>query len=387
MIQNPILLVLVAAVVVVVVGMATILSTPSHTTIPLPEPTATRNSNQSNKGIRTIAQNLEVPWAIDIAEDGRIFFTERPGRIRMINSNGDLIDEPVANIRVENIGEAGLLGLAVHPNFTQNHLMYIYHTYAKQGKLYNKVLLLTEKDNKIINSKIIIDHIPASDSNNGGRIKFGPDGRLYISTGDSETTELAQNIKSLAGKILRINPNGAIPEDNPFPDSLVYSYGHSNIEGLAWHPVSKKLFATEQGLAGGNDEINIIQSGKNYGWPKEEECGSFGGSSSSDNGSSIRFEAARFCFNPTIGPSGATFPTSNKLGYQNDIIFATLRGSHLHHIDLETKTQNNVLVGYGRVRDVIEAPDGSLYVLTSNKDEQGIGETDDDKILQIIQPR
>ena len=385
MIQNPILLVLVAA--VVVVGMATILSTPSHTTIPLPEPTATKNSNQSNKGIRTIAQNLEVPWAIDIAEDGRIFFTERPGRIRMINASGDLIDEPVANIRAENIGEAGLLGLALHPNFTQNHLMYIYHTYAEQGKLYNKVLLLTEKDNKIINSKIIIDHIPASDSNNGGRIKFGPDGRLFISTGDSETTELAQNIKSLAGKILRINPNGTIPEDNPFPDSLVYSYGHSNIEGLAWHPVSKKLFATEQGLAGGNDEINIIQSGKNYGWPKEEECGSFGGSSSSDNGTSIRFEAARFCFNPTIGPSGATFPTSNNLGYQNDIIFATLRGSHLHHIDLETKTQNNVLVGYGRVRDVIEAPDGSLYVLTSNKDEQGIGETDDDKILQIIQPR
>ena len=137
----------------------------------------------------------------------------------MIHANGTLASEPVVNIHTEDIGEAGLMGLALHPNFTQNHLMYVYHTYAKNGGLYNKVPMLTEKNNKIVNSKIILDGIPASDSNNGGRIKFGPDGKVYVSTGDSETPEAAQNTKSLAGKLLRLNDDGTIPDDNPIPES------------------------------------------------------------------------------------------------------------------------------------------------------------------------
>jgi glucose/arabinose dehydrogenase len=195
-------------IIIIAISVATVLSTPLVTTVPIPEPATTGNANQTNRGIRTIAQNLDVPWAIDIAVDNRIFFTEKPGRLKMIHANGTLASEPVVNIHTEDIGEAGLLGLALHPNFTQNHLMYVYHTYAKNGGLYNKVLMLTEKNNKIVNAKIILDGIPASDSNNGGRIKFGPDGKLYVSTGDSETPELAQNIKSLAGKLLRLNHDG-----------------------------------------------------------------------------------------------------------------------------------------------------------------------------------
>ncbi|MDQ3977021.1 MAG: PQQ-dependent sugar dehydrogenase, partial [Thermoproteota archaeon] len=249
------------------VSVATILSTSSDTTIvPIPEPTG--SGNQSNKGIRAVAQNLEIPWSIDISKDGRIFFTEKPGRIRMIHTDGTLESEPVAHIRTENIGEAGLLGLALHPNFTQNHLIYIYHTYVEDERLYNKVLVLTERNNKIVDSKTILDRIPASDLNNGGRLKFGPDGALYVSTGDSEIPELAQNAKSLAGKILRVNPDGTLPYDNPFPDSPVYSYGHRNIQGLAWHPMTEELYATEHGPSG-NDEINIIEPGSNYGWPLE----------------------------------------------------------------------------------------------------------------------
>ncbi|MGC2562011.1 MAG: PQQ-dependent sugar dehydrogenase [Nitrososphaeraceae archaeon] len=369
----------VAGVIIIIIAIivATFLSTPSDTTVPIPEPATTDNANQTNKGIRIIAQNLDVPWAIDIAVDNRIFFTEKPGRLGMIHANGTLASEPVVNIHTEDIGEAGLMGLALHPNFTQNHLMYVYHTYAKNGGLYNKVLMLTEKNNKIVNSKIILDGIPASDSNNGGRIKFGPDGKLYVSTGDSETPELAQNTKSLAGKLLRLNDDGTIPDDNPIPESPVYSYGHRDIQGFAWHPITKKLYASEHGPAG-NDEVNIIEPGSNYGWPIEV-C------NHSTSSAPIRFETPEYCFNPEIAPSGLTIAASNKLGYQNDILFTTLRGSHLHHIDLETRIQDNVLVGYGRLSDIVEAHDGSLYVLTTNRNAIGIGNANDDHILQIIQ--
>lgn len=362
---------------IIAISVATVLSTPSDTTVPIPEPATTDNANQTNKGIRTIAQNLDVPWAIDIAVDNRIFFTEKPGRLGMIHANGTLASEPVVNIHTEDIGEAGLMGLALHPNFTQNHLMYVYHTYAKNGGLYNKVLMLTEKNNKIVNSKTVLDGIPASDSNNGGRIKFGPDGKLYVSTGDSETPELAQNTKSLAGKLLRLNDDGTIPDDNPIPESPVYSYGHRDIQGFAWHPITKKLYASEHGPAG-NDEVNIIEPGSNYGWPIEV-C------NHSTSSAPIRFETPEYCFNPEIAPSGLTIAASNKLGYQNDILFTTLRGSHLHHIDLETRIQDNVLVGYGRLSDIVEAHDGSLYVLTTNRNAIGIGNANDDHILQIIQ--
>ena len=364
-------------IIIIAISVATVLSTPSDTTVPIPEPATTDNANQTNKGIRTIAQNLDVPWAIDIAVDNRIFFTEKPGRLGMIHANGTLASEPIVNIHTEDIGEAGLMGLALHPNFTQNHLMYVYHTYAKNGGLYNKVLMLTEKNNKIVNSKIILDGIPASDSNNGGRIKFGPDGKLYVSTGDSETPELAQNTKSLAGKLLRLNDDGTIPDDNPIPESPVYSYGHRDIQGFAWHPITKKLYASEHGPAG-NDEVNIIEPGSNYGWPIEV-C------NHSTSSAPIRFETPEYCFNPEIAPSGLTIAASNKLGYQNDILFTTLRGSHLHHIDLETRIQDNVLVGYGRLSDIVEAHDGSLYVLTTNRNAIGIGNANDDHILQIIQ--
>ena len=364
-------------IIIIAISVATVLSTPSNTTVPIPEPATTDNANQTNKGIRIIAQNLDVPWAIDIAVDNRIFFTEKHGRLGMIHANGTLASEPVVNIHTEDIGEAGLMGLALHPNFTQNHLMYVYHTYAKNGGLYNKVLMLTEKNNKIVNSKIILDGIPASDSNNGGRIKFGPDGKLYVSTGDSETPELAQNTKSLAGKLLRLNDDGTIPDDNPIPESPVYSYGHRDIQGFAWHPITKKLYASEHGPAG-NDEVNIIEPGSNYGWPIEV-C------NHSISSAPIRFETPEYCFNPEIAPSGLTIAASNKLGYQNDILFTTLRGSHLHHIDLETRIQDNVLVGYGRLSDIVEAHDGSLYVLTTNRNAIGIGNANDDHILQIIQ--
>ena len=366
-------LVVIVTILVITSAIVTIFTSPLDTTVPIPEPSFLKNTTNPNKGIEIIAENLSTPWAIDIAKDNRIFFTERDGKIRVIDAKGILIDEPVAYIRVTQNGGLGLLGITLHPNFIENHLMYIYHSYLKDNKIYNKVLLLKEKDNKIIESNIIIDSIPGSLYNNGGRINFGPDKKLYIATGDASDPHLAQNRSSLAGKILRINSDGSIPSDNPFKDSPIYSYGHRNVQGIAWHPETKQMYSSEHGSSG-FDEINLIIPGKNYGWPMEECKGT------------NTTEKAIVCFNPAIAPSGITFASSDKLGYKNDLIVTTLKGSHLRQIDIQSGEQNNILVGYGRLRDIVESNDGTLYVLTSNTDGRGIIQTNDDKILKILKP-
>ena len=359
-------LIVVAVAAVIAASVATAIYAPSQTTLPIPEPG--QSSNNTRPGVQVLAENLDVPWAIDIAEDGRLFFTERSGRIRVIE-NGTLLQNPVAFINVEQNDESGLLGLALHPNFAENHMLYIYHTYSNGSTVLNKVVMLTERDNQIIESQVIIDGIPAADRDDGGRIKFGPDGKLYIATGDARQRELAQNGGSLAGKILRLNPDGTIPEDNPFEGSPVYSYGHRNIQGLAWHPATGELYASEHGDEG-NDEINLIRSGANYGWPIEE-C------------DAKRFEKPVVCFSEAIAPAGMAFAASDRLGYQDDILLATLRAQHLRQVELESGIETNVLTGFGRIRDVVEAPDGSLYLLTSNRDGRAIPNQGDDKILRI----
>lgn len=362
-------LAIVAIAAVIVAAVATYFFTPSSTTtiIPLPEQ-GRNNGTGTSSGVKVIASNLEVPWAADISQDGRIFFTERQGRIRIIE-NGTLLDPIFINVAQQ--GESGLLGLALHPDFAKNHLLYIYQTYSNGTAVFNKVVMLTERDNKITDSKVILDRIPAADRNDGGRIKFGPDGKLYVATGDAKQPQLAQNAGSLAGKILRINPDGTIPADNPFPDSPVYSFGHRNIQGLAWDQAGR-MYASEHGESG-NDEINLIKAGENYGWPIEE-C------------DAKRFEKPVFCFNPAIAPSGIVIPSSDLLGYKGHILVAALKAAQLRDVDLATGSSNNILTGYGRIRDVIEAPDGSLYVLTSNRDGRAIAEQGDDRILHVLPP-
>ncbi len=360
-------LMLVAAVAIIAASVATILFTPGGTTVPIPEPN-TGNRTGLSSGIQVIAQNLEVPWAIDVAPDGRLFFTERAGAIRVIE-NGTLL-EPLY-VSVEQEGEAGLLGLALHPDFDENHLVYVYHTYSDGAGVHNKVVAFTERDNQIIESRTIIDGIPAADRNDGGRIKFGPDGMLYIATGDARQPELAQDAGSLAGKILRLSPDGTVPADNPFEGSPVYSYGHRNVQGLAWD-LQGNLYASEHGETG-NDEINLIKPGENYGWPIEE-C------------DAARFEGPVICFSPAVAPGGMAIAHSDALGYRGDAILAALKAKQLRLVALDGSDSTNILTSYGRIRDVVEAPDGSLYVLTSNRDGRGIPEAGDDKILRVTAP-
>ena len=358
---------------VIIVSILTMKFSPSETLVPLPAPVSNLSNLTNSSGVEIIAEGLQAPRSIDISKDGRIFFSEKRGSIRVVD-NGTLLTEPVGDIKAENIGDAGLLGLTLHPNFTQNHLFYVYYTYSNSTGLFNKVLMLTESNNRIIDSKTILDGIPGDEYRDGGRIKFGPDGKLYVSTGDASIPELSQDLDSLAGKILRTNEDGTIPQDNPFSNSPVYAYGFRNVQGLAWAPNSGALYSSDQGGAG-NDEINLISPGKNYGWP-HEECNS---SDDDDN----RYTPPVLCFNPSLEPSGIAFAFSNKLGYQNHLIVATLKGSHLRDIDFDSGSQNTILVGYGRIIDLVESEDGSIFVLTSNTDGRALPQQGDDKILRL----
>jgi aldose sugar dehydrogenase len=416
--RRHLILAVVASIAVIITTTISILLTPAETTILLPEP---RNSistsssvgiaggpapnNGSSKssaagggiGISSIVQNIESPSAMDVSTDGQIFFAEKIGQIMaMTVNNGKLADHSILNIGAVQLGEDGLLGFALSPNFTENHLMYAYYTYTNGNKIFNRVIMLKEIADKVVESKVIIDAIPAAEFNNGGRIKFGPDNKLYVSTGDAMMPNLAQDLNSLAGKILRINPDGTIPLNNPLSGSPVYAYGFQNVQGLAWHPRTNRLYALDESRSG-NDEINIIKPGGNYGWPiKECALGStISNTSTASSGSSHnnpntantqhgggKLEDPVICFSPALEPSGAIFAASNRLGYQNDLIIASLRG-YLREINLDSNTQSTILEGYGRLRDIIEAPDGSLLIATSNKDGFGIPGPNDDKILRI----
>jgi len=217
-----------------------------------------------NYNVEIVAENLEIPWEIAFAPDGRIFFTERVGNLRVIE-NGQLNPEPVISIDV-GAGEGGLLGLALDPSYEQNHFLYLYYTYSEFPFTYNKVVRYTEKDNVLGDEIILVDKIPGAVWHDGGRLKFGPDEKLYITTGEAGNADSAQDLNSLGGKILRVNSDGSVPSDNPFPDSIIFSYGHRNPQGIDWDPVTGKLVSSEHGPSGergfAHDEINVIESGK-----------------------------------------------------------------------------------------------------------------------------
>ncbi|HEX9846608.1 MAG TPA: PQQ-dependent sugar dehydrogenase [Candidatus Nitrosotenuis sp.] len=346
---------------------AIILSSPSQSP-PLPEPI----TQPENESIQILATNLQKPWAIAFA-DGKIFVTEKQGGIRIIESD-TLIEEPLAALRVAKVFGGGLLGIATHPDFANNHFLYVYYTYSEDDNLWNKVLRITEADNKIKDAITIIDKIPASQFYNGGVIKFGADNKLYVATGlSSEFSHESQDVSSLGGKILRLDDDGTIPTDNPFPDSSVFSLGHRDIQGMAWDK-NGNLFVTEFGPTK-NDEINLIRAGQNHGWP-EVECGG-----------NEEFVDSIMCYDPSIEPGGIVFYSGDKLEYTGSLIMATLRGSSLYKLDIsenEVFSQKSILSGVGRIRDVAQGPDDYLYVITSNTDGKGFPDKTDDKLIRIL---
>jgi len=329
--------------------------------------------------VETVAEGLAVPWALAWAPDGRLFFTERPGRVRVMEQ-GAVRPEPVATLPVsQSTSEGGLLGLALAPDFAASGDFYVYYTYDAADGPRNRVSRLRlGGDGQADAEAVILDGIPGGGVHDGGRIAFGPDGKLYVGTGDATRRNEAQDPTTLNGKILRLNPDGSVPDDNPFPGLLTYSYGHRNVEGLAWQPGTGQLYAAEHGPTGENgwcchDEINRIVPGGNYGWP--EVIGMAG---------DPRFR------DPVVEsgeggwpPGGLAFDPAGNLW------LASLAGGQLWRFTLtedgEAVADRQQLIAgeYGRLRALALGPDGMLYVATSNRDGRGRPAPEDDRILRL----
>ncbi len=334
--------------------------------------------NESPYEASIAAENLFIPWAVAIGPENKIYVTERTGTVRIIE-NGNLLPEPL--IRFSPLflsnGEGGLMGLALDPDFEQNRYLYVMHTYTQNDATYNRVVRLTEDNNRATIDAVLLDQIPGGLVHNGGRIKFGPDNRLYITTGDVGRAELAQDLSSLAGKILRINPDGSIPEDNPFPGSPVYSYGHRNPQGITWS-TEGIMYATEHGQTA-HDEINLIVPGGNYGWPIARGYEEI-------EGMDIQLPIVQ-SDRITWAPSGIAYISQGP--WQGRLLVSTLRGEELLVVTLNPegnaveRVDSVLRQEFGRLREVLQAEDGSVYLTTSNRDGRGIYRIGDDKVIRL----
>ena len=375
------------------------------------EGSSTRRDDRAPEGgaeitLETVASDLVTPWALSFAPDGRIFVTERPGRIRVIDEGG-LRPEPWAAVDVvppEYRTEGGLLGIAVAPDFEVTGHVYAVGTFLIDGRLTNRVLRFTDRDGKGVDPTVVIDGLPellaepgseaAIHTHLGGALAFGPDGMLYLTTGDTTQPELAQDSSSMAGKLLRYRLDGTVPADNPMPGSPVYALGLRNSQGLTWHPETGDLFATEHGPSelswetdyGGwfGDELNAIVPGGNYGWPRVVGMDPEG-----------RFVDPLLEWSPSIAPASATIYSGSHFPWWGNVLVASLRGQHIRRIQLER--DETIPAGWravyqqpllesrvGRIRVVAMGPDGHLYIASSNRDGRGKPQPDDDRIYRVV---
>ena len=333
--------------------------------------------------VSTWITRLDQPWSLVFAPGGRALVSERRGAIRLIE-NDRLQADPLIVRTVVQSGEGGLMGLALHPRFPAVPFLYAMETAEERGRRENRVVRFRLERNRLEFDRVIIGGIPAGNNHNGGRIAFGPDKRLYVTTGDTFRGALAQDKTSFAGKILRLTDDGTVPPDNPVLNSPIYSYGHRNPQGLAWDPQTGKLLAAEHGPSGefglsAWDEINVIEPNGNYGWP--QVVGAV-------------YKAATV--DPIVAWPDDTTPPSGMTFWHGDLFVATLRSQALVRISFDRegdKPQPRVIERwfakssyegrFGRLRDAVVGPDNALYVVTSNRDGRGSPAADDDKIIRI----
>lgn len=365
-----------------IVGWYTI-ADPSHE----PSPREPRTVEENNAGvsattstekdeIAVVAKNLTIPWDIAFLPDGSMLVTERPGQLVHIEE-GTTID--VDGVR--HTGEGGLLGIALHPNFPENRYVYLYQTTEAADGLTNRVVRYTYADNTLSQDTVIIDGIAGALYHDGGRIAFGPDGYLWITAGDATVEANAQDPQTRAGSIMRVNPDGSIPDGNPFGNA-VYSYGHRNPQGLAWDDEGR-LWSTEHGRSGalsGMDEINLIKKGANYGWPDIE---------GDETTKGMVTPKAHSGPDVTWAPASAVYLPARNAQARRDgsIYFGGLRGAAVYEAVLDgtqvTEVRRHLHNAYGRIRSIVKGPNGDLYLTTSNRDGRGEPVASDDRIIRV----
>ncbi len=332
--------------------------------------------------VEIVASGLVVPWDIAFVSKTRMYVTERPGRVRLIN-NGKLQDKPYAQVNSAQAGEGGLMGIALHPDYPNPRQVYLMYTYLDNDVPYNRVSRFRDTGIGLSDEKVLVEGIRGESYHDGGALRFGPDKMLYIGTGDAGQPERAQDLSSLNGKILRMTPDGKVPVDNPVKGSLVYAYGLRNVQGLAWNPKNGDLWATNHGPSGefgqqAKDSVFIIKKGGNHGWPRSLGV------------TNIRGVVPPVLFYPNGGepPALATFYNSDAMpDLRGNFFFATLRTEHLERVVIAAgqvvRIEHWFTKRYGRLRAVVQSPDGSLYITTSNRDLRGRSFPGDDKIIRI----
>lgn len=335
--------------------------------------------------IEEVVQNLQVPWSIVFTGSDRMLVAERPGTVRVVE-NGQLKPEPLIRFQeVSSTGEEGLMGMTLHPDYDQNSWIYACLAYPKDGQLVDKVVRLIDRQDSLELDQVILDDIPAARFHAGCRVAFGPDEKLYVTTGDAIDKNLAQDLESLAGKTLRLNDDGSVPTDNPFPNSYVFSYGHRNAQGLDWHPITGEMYQSEHGPSvfdgpAGGDEVNLVRAGQNFGWPV------------------VSHERSRegmidplLVFTPAEAPGSGSFYTGSVFPqFVNSFLFGALKGEGIIAVSFSLEAPSQVLsyekldISVGRVRDVVTGPDGMIYFSTSNTDGRGDDRPGDDKIYRVV---
>ena len=345
--------------------------TPAPEDTQAPQPGGSAEAGPVEVETTVVAAGLEAPWDLVFTPDGEALVSERDSsRLLSIDSSGNV--EELQRLPENGTGEGGLLGIALSPNYESDGYIYAYYT--------------TDTDNRVTRFRLgedpepVLTGIPVLTYHNGGRIAFGPDGNLYVGTGDAGDTSNSQDLNSLGGKILRVTPDGDVPADNPFSNSPIYSYGHRNVQGLAWDE-GGQLYATEFGQ-NRYDEVNRIQPGGNYGWPAVEGEGGFFASGE-------YIDPIATWATSEASPSGAAILKNGAIPqWEGSFFMAALRGQRLYRLALDPSgtvtEQEELLSGQaGRLRHVVQAPDGSLWVLTSNRDGRGTPIATDDRILRL----
>jgi aldose sugar dehydrogenase len=343
----------------------------------------------------TVASGLQVPWDLAFAPDGRIFVTERAGRIRVVE-NGVLRPEPWATLGVARRSEMGLMGIALAPDFARTGDVYVVGTFtAGTERTENRVYRLTERGGRGVEPRLVLGGIPAARYHAGAALRFGPDGMLYLTTGDATDPGSSQDTTSLGGKVLRLRPDGGVPADNPVAGSHVYARGVRNPQGLAWEPRTGALFAPDHGptrlprewFRAGRDELNAIVPGGNYGWPL----------AAGDEGDA-EYLRPLVEWTPAVAPGAMAFYTGDAFPWRGNAMVAALKGEQLLRIVLEHAPERRA--GWravaaeplfrgelGRIRAVAMGPDGHLYLTTSNHDGRGKPSPGDDLLLRVVRRR